>query len=1340
MNKLVRGNLVRGLPLKIFENDHSCVACQKGKQHKASYKAKLVNLISKPLHMLHMDLFGPTNVKSLMKKSYCLVVTDDFSRFFLVFFLATKDETSRILKTFITGIENQLDYKVKVIRYDNGTEFKNSVMNQFCEMKGIKREFSVARTLQQNGVAERKNKTLIEAARTMLVDSKLPTTFWAEAVNTACNVLNRVLVIKPHNKTPYELIHGRPLLIDLMKPFRCPVTILNTRDHLGKFDKKADEGYFVGYSVISKAIRVFNKRTMIVEETLNIRFLENAPNVKGNEPDWLFDVDSLSKSMNYVPVVVGNQTNGIVGTKDNIVAGQAQKEKEPEQEYILIPFCTTNPLISQSPKDGEEDDGMKPIEVNESGASDIGEEDDQDTRSNTPVSIAGPSLDNTAGPSLHNTAENIDMVKNKARLVAQRYTQEEGIDYDEVFAPVAMIKAIRLFLAYASFNGFVVYQMDVKSAFLYGKIEEEAPRAWYETLSTYLLDNGFHRGQIDKTLFIKRHKDDILLVQVYVDDIIFGSTKKELSTEFENLMHDKFELYGRTYFLGLQVQQKSDGIFISQDKYVAEILKKFDFATVKTASTPIETNKALVKDEEAEAVDVHLYRSMIGSLMYLTASRLDIMFVVYACARFQVTPKTSHLHAVKRIFRYLKGQSKLCLWYPRDSPFDLEAFSNSDYAGASLDRKSTIGGCQFLSKILISWQCKKQTIVAYSTTEEEYVAAANCCGQAKHIEYLVGDEAVHKELGDRMERAATTASSLEAEQDSGSGPRVHTLGSGEDNMKLMELMARCTKLSALRTATTSTSANGEVELTATIDGQEKTITEASLRRHLKLEDHGGIPALPNSEIFEHLALMGVSRGYSGVDIPLFPTMITAPETSHFRITSSPSLSPQHTPVSTPSTSQPPNTQPTPVTEEPAPMPHESPLKSVHLLGRDEGSLSLNELTDLCTSLSKKVEEDEIAPEDSSKQGRKIFDIDEDPNISLRKNNLLELVEDIRSGEKGASEVSIANIAVTTAEVSTAAENLVYIRRSAEKKKGVLCDTRFHAQQNRSFFVVEVRKNMCTYLKNQGGYKMSYFKGMTYEEIRPIFEKVWDQNHTFIPMDSEIEKEVMKRSGFDLQESSKKVGGSRKKTLARKRAGGKDSEESVKRQKIEDDTEEEELKAYLDIVPGDDIAVEVESLATKYPIVDWKTHVLTENFMYYQIIRADGSFKNYKIFSDMLDDFDRHDVIDLHRLVEERYRTTSPGGYDLLLWGDLKTLFEPNKEHEIWKNQQNYNLISWRLFDSCGVHVLLMDNGIAIHMMTEKKFPLVQEMLLRMLSRRLEVDHESEMTFELLRFTRSQLHK
>ncbi|GJW06195.1 putative ribonuclease H-like domain-containing protein, partial [Tanacetum coccineum] len=270
------------------------------------------------------------------------------------------------------------------------------------------------------------------------------------------------------------------------------------------------------------------------------------------------------------------------------------------------------------------------------------------------------------------------VIRNKARLVAQGYTQEEGIDYDEFFAPVARIEAIRLFLAYASFKDFVVYQMDVKVLFSMGRLKKRCMYVNHQDLKiqTFL---------IEYTRLKKQCMDYIKLLEL--DDIIFGSTKKELCNVFEKLMHEKFQIsMGElTFFLGLQVKQKKDGIFISQDKYVAKILKKFRFTEVKTASTPMETQKPLLKDEDGEEVDVHMYRSMIGSLMYLTSSRPDIMFAVCACARYQVNPKVSHLHAVKRIFR------------------------------------------------LISWQCKKQTVVANSTTEAEYVAASSCCGQAKTI-------------------------------------------------------------------------------------------------------------------------------------------------------------------------------------------------------------------------------------------------------------------------------------------------------------------------------------------------------------------------------------------------------------------------------------------------------------------------------------------------------------------------------------------------------------------------------------------------------------------------------
>nr|GEV25171.1 putative ribonuclease H-like domain-containing protein [Tanacetum cinerariifolium] len=351
-----------------------------------------------------------------------------------------------------------------------------------------------------------------------------------------------------------------------------------------------------------------------------------------------------------------------------------------------------------------------------------------------------------------------------------------AIDYDEFFACVARIEAIRIFLAYASFKDFVVYHMDVKNDFLYRKIEEEvyvcqplgvkdpdfpdivykvekalyglhqAPRAWYETLSTYLLDNGFQKREINKTLFITRHKGDILVVQVYVDDIIFGSTKKELCFAFERLMHEKFQMNSMgelTFFLELQVNQKKDGIFISQDKFVIKILKKFRFTKVKTASTPMETQKPLLKDEDGEEVDVHMYRLMIGSLMYLTSSRPEIIFAVCACARYQVNPEVSYLYDVTMIFRYLKGQLKLVLGYPKDSLFDLVAYIDSDYK-VSLDRKSTIE-----------------------------------------------DEAVHKELGDRLARAATIASSLEAEQDSGGGPRCQeTMRGTTDQTRVKKIKKR----------------------------------------------------------------------------------------------------------------------------------------------------------------------------------------------------------------------------------------------------------------------------------------------------------------------------------------------------------------------------------------------------------------------------------------------------------------------------------------------------------------------------------------------------------------------
>ncbi|GJR58380.1 putative ribonuclease H-like domain-containing protein [Tanacetum coccineum] len=595
-----------------------------------------------------------------------------------------------------------------------------------------------------------------------------------------------------------------------MRPIDRPVLILNTLDPLGKFNGKAEDGFLVGYSCKFKAFSVFNSQTRKVEENLHVNFLENKPNVAG--PNWLFDIDSLTNSMNCQPITVGNQTNKnavpkeanvmtefkkSVAKLDNMKKDMMDQEKEASEQSdavrkefeaqcnrellqgkatkasstnsfnivstpvnaasaprtsndagpSFVPLGGSFPLnVNDLPDDPLMPDLEDTAEVQNTGifGSAFDDEDldtynspfadqvmgaEADFNNMEPSTIVSP-IPTTRVHSIHpkdqiigdpksavqtrgmtkkssrehamisyiqkqrrsnhkdfqnclfacflsqqeptKIAQALDdeswveamqeellqfkiqkvwtlvdlpygkkaigtkwvyrnkkdergiVVRNKARLVAQGYKQEEGIDYDEVFAPVARIEVIRISKK--------VYKVEKA---LYGL--HQAPRAWYETLSTYLLDNGFYRGQIDKTLFIKRVKDDILLVQVYVDDIIFGSTKKSL------------------------FKHKEDGIFISQDKYVGEILKKFGFSSIRTASTLMETNKALTKDEDGEDVDVYLYRSMIGSLMYLTSSRPDIMFFV--CA---------------------------------DSPIILEVFSDSDYASASLDRKSIIGCCQFL--------------------------------------------------------------------------------------------------------------------------------------------------------------------------------------------------------------------------------------------------------------------------------------------------------------------------------------------------------------------------------------------------------------------------------------------------------------------------------------------------------------------------------------------------------------------------------------------------------------------------------------------------------------------
>ncbi|KAJ9542728.1 hypothetical protein OSB04_029234 [Centaurea solstitialis] len=769
LNQLCINNLVVGLPDFRYTKVSLCSACEKGKQTRASFKSKQISSISSPLQLLHMDLFGPVNVQSIAGKKYTLVIVDEYSRYTWVFFLRSKSDAPEEIILFVRKMERLNNLTVRSIRSDHGTEFKNSTLETFFDQKGISQNFSSVRTPQQNGVAERRNRTLIEAARSMLSEANLATQFWAEAVNTACYTQNRSLIVKRFRRTPYELFRNKKPSIEHLHIFGCVCYILNNKDNLGKFDSKSDDGIFIGYSSISKTYLPDIPIADPSPQDLPDGFEENPtppshipipPLINATpitqvtpepEPTNSEDLSQTTVSepapTNLLPDPSVNEasTSGQVyqppalrWTKDHPIdqvlgnpSSGVKTRRQSGNVCLYVNFISEN-----EPK--EIDDALR----DPAWVSAIQEELAEFIRNNVWLLVPRPRKRTIIGSKwiFRNKLDEIGtIIRNKARLVAQGYRQEEGIDYDETFAPVARLEAIRLFLAFAAHMnfkppGFVdpkfpdhVYKLNKA---LYGL--KQAPRAWYDTLSTFLLSKGFVRGKIDSTLFLKKYPKHILLVQIYVDDIIFGSTNPKLCEKFELLMKSEYKMsmMGElTFFLGLQIKQSEKGIFINQGKYVHEMLMKFDLTSCTPMKTPMAPPLTLDKDSKGKPVDVTLYRVMIGSLLYLTASRPDIMYSTCLCARYQAEPKESHLTAVKRIFRYLKGTPNLGLWYSKDSGFDLTAYSDSDFAGCKIDRKSTTGGCHLLDGKLVSWTSKKQNSVSTSTAEAEYVAAEICCAQ-----------------------------------------------------------------------------------------------------------------------------------------------------------------------------------------------------------------------------------------------------------------------------------------------------------------------------------------------------------------------------------------------------------------------------------------------------------------------------------------------------------------------------------------------------------------------------------------------------------------------------------
>ncbi|GJY34957.1 retrovirus-related pol polyprotein from transposon TNT 1-94 [Tanacetum coccineum] len=590
IQSLASKELVRNLP-KLQFDQHFCDACKIRKQAHASHKAKNIVSTTRCLELLHMDLFCSSAVRSYEGNRYTLVIVDDYSRYTWTRFLKDKTEAFDQFKIFSKKIQNQLGCTIVSIRTDHGREFDNEVQfGEFCNTNGITHNFSAPRTPQSNGVVERKNRTLQEM-----------------------------------RKTPYELLRGRKPTLDYFRVFGSKCFILNTKDYLTKFDPKSYEGVFLGYSQNSKAYIILNKHTRKVKESLNVTFDETPPPSKTSPlvDDDLDEEEAIkvTEKKNLENDIEDEtlEIDEIVNIKEsrnhpleNVIGNLNQRTLRSQAQNQSNFFCFISTIEPKNVNEALTDESWivaMQEELNQFIANDVWELVPQPRN----MTIIG-----TKWVFRNKLDENGIVSRNKARLVAQGYNQQEGIDYDETYAPVARLESIRILLAYACALDFKLFKMDVKSAFLNGFINKEvyvaqppgfidfekpnhvyklkkalyglkqAPKAWYDRLKAFLIKHEYKMGMVDNTLLIKKKSSNLIIVQIYVNGIIFGSTCQDMCDEFAKIMHDEFEMsmMGELNFLlGLQIKQMEDGIFLNQSKYIKEILKKFGLEDSKPMKT-----------------------------------------------------------------------------------------------------------------------------------------------------------------------------------------------------------------------------------------------------------------------------------------------------------------------------------------------------------------------------------------------------------------------------------------------------------------------------------------------------------------------------------------------------------------------------------------------------------------------------------------------------------------------------------------------------------------------------------------------------------------------------------
>lgn len=797
MEKLLKKDMVDGIDMKkqSINQGKICEPCLKGKHSRNPFETLDLPRSSRPLELIHSDVCGPFNPLSWNGKKYYVSFTDDFTHFSVVYPISAKSEVCEMFQKYASMAEGHFDQKIFKLRCDNGGEYVNEEMQFVCDKKGIQIERTVPYTPQQNGVSERLNRTIMEKARAMIADSSLEKNLWNEAVNAAVYLINRSPTSALKEQTPYEKWYGHKPDLSTLRVWGSTAYSFVPKEKRNKLSDRSYSCFFIGYSRNGYRLWDKNKKTVFVSRDVVVDENQHDCGAKADikleslpEPIWLNSREETS-SQTDEPVeldgIKSNESSSEAESEDDVVGGsisdgfatadetivenaldeeatvlrRSNRVRKPPERYVNSNFCYALNAVSFVEDIPNSIEDLRKRSDWDSWKEAISSELESMRKAKTWTLVKPP-------PGCHpvdckwvftiKRDKNGVVAKYKARLVAKGFTQRYGYDYNETYSPVVKMSTIRMMFALANHHDLLIHQMDVKTAFLNGQLEEEiymrqphgfeegkkvcrlnksiyglkqASRVWNDRFNQFVTRIGFRACENDSCLYFRNKTKNKVFLLLYVDDIIIMSTDLSEINVVKGLLNKEFEMVDlgeASMFLGMEIQRNkiTKELTLNQEQYSKKILKRFEMDNCKPASIPMEPNLKLKKNDSDGKLNKP-YRELIGCLSYLAiTTRPDLSAAVNYFSQFQSNPTDEHWNYLKRILRYLKGTSDFGIHFRKttNEVKQLSVYADANWATDVNDRRSVSGVLVKLYGSTVSWFSRKQGAVSLSSTEAECAA------------------------------------------------------------------------------------------------------------------------------------------------------------------------------------------------------------------------------------------------------------------------------------------------------------------------------------------------------------------------------------------------------------------------------------------------------------------------------------------------------------------------------------------------------------------------------------------------------------------------------------------